>query len=55
MPHNSAFYDWKSRVDTLFGGLKPHHRTTLAQYSFGMILARCCGLTAVVAHLSSQP
>jgi hypothetical protein len=51
VPHTAAFYDWKSRVDTLFGVLKPHHRAALAQYSFGMILARCCGLTAVVAHL----
>ena len=51
MPHNAAFYDWKARVDTLFGALKPHHRTALALYSFGMILARCSGLTAVVAHL----
>ena len=51
MPHDSAFYEWKTRVDTLFGTLKPHHRAALAQYSFGMILARCCGLTAVVAHL----
>lgn len=53
MPHDSAFYDWKARVDTRFAALKPHHRTALAQYSFGMILARCCGLTAVVAHLAA--
>ena len=51
MPHTAAFYDWNSRVDTLFAALKPHHRAALAQYSFGMILARCCGLTAVVTHL----
>jgi hypothetical protein len=51
VPHDSAFYDWQARVDTLFGALKPHHRAALAQYSFGMILARCCGLAAVVAHL----
>jgi hypothetical protein len=51
VPHDSAFYDWKARLDTLFAALKPHHRTALAQYSFGMILARCCGLTAVVTHL----
>lgn len=51
VPHDRAFYDWTVRVDTLFGALRPHHRVTLAQYSFGMILARCCGLTAVVTHL----
>ena len=51
MPHNAAFYDWKARVDTRFDVLKPHHRAALAQYSFGMILARCCGLTAVLTHL----
>jgi hypothetical protein len=51
VPHDSAFYDWKTRVDTHFDALKPHHRVTLAQYTFGMILARCCGLTAVVTHL----
>lgn len=51
VPHDSAFYDWKARVDTRFGALRPHHRAALAQYTFGMILARCCGLTAVVAHL----
>ena len=52
MPHTTAFYDWKSRVDTLFGALKPHHRSALAEYSFGMVLARCCGLTSVVAYLA---
>ena len=53
MPHTAAFYDWKDRVDTLFGTLRPHHRTALAQYSFGMILARCCGLTSVVVYLAA--
>jgi hypothetical protein len=53
VPHNAAFYDWKARVDTLFDALKPHHRTALAEYSFGMVLARCCGLTSVVAHLAA--
>jgi hypothetical protein len=52
MPHTKAFDDWKSRVDTLFQALKPHHRSALAEYSFGMVLARCCGLTSVVAYLA---
>ena len=52
MPHTTAFYDWKARVGTLFDTLKPHHRRALAEYSFGMVLARCCGLTSVVAYLA---
>lgn len=52
MPHTTAFYDWKTRVNTLFDALKPHHRVALAEYSFGMILARCCGLTSVAAYLA---
>lgn len=51
MPHTTAFYQWKARVDTLFDALAPHHRATLAHYTFGLILARSCGLTAVVVHL----
>lgn len=51
MPHTAAFYDWKARIDSRFADLRPHHRAALAEYSFGLILARCCGLTAVVAHL----
>jgi hypothetical protein len=50
LPHTAAFYDWKSRVGTLFDTLKPHHRDILAEYSFGMVLARGCGLTSVVAY-----
>jgi len=53
VPHTTTFYDWKARVEARFEALNPHHRTALAQYSFGMILARCCGLTAVVVHLAA--
>jgi hypothetical protein len=53
VPHTAAFYDWKTRVNTLFEVLKPHHRAALAEYSFGMVLARCCGLTSVVAYLAA--
>lgn len=52
MPHTEAFYTWDRRVQALFPDLKPHHRTALAEYSFGLVLARCCGLAAVVAHLA---
>ena len=53
MPHTTAFYDWKSRIGTQFGVHKPHHRDALAEYSFGMVLARSCGLASVVAHLAA--
>ena len=52
MPHTDAFYDWSRRVQALFPALRPHHRRALAEYSFGLVLARCCGLTSVVAHLA---
>jgi hypothetical protein len=52
MPHTDAFHQWDRRVQALFPALKPHHRRALAEYSFGLILARCCGLTSVVAHLA---
>lgn len=53
MPHTTAFYDWTARVHTLFDALKPHHRRTLAEYSFGMVLGCCCGLTSVATYLAA--
>ena len=52
VPHTDAFYRWSDRVQALFPALAPHHRRALAEYSFGLMLARCCGLTSVVAHLA---
>lgn len=53
MPHTDAFYQWRTRIDSLFGAISPHHRRALAEYSFGMVLAKCCGLTSVVAYLAT--
>ena len=53
MPHTTAFYDWKARIDTRFDALRPHHRAALAEYSFAMIFARCCGLTSVTKYLAA--
>jgi hypothetical protein len=52
MPPAQALYQWADRVQQLFPDLKPHHSRTLAWYSFGMALARNCGLTQVVAYLA---
>ena len=53
MPHTTAFYDWKARIDTRFDTLRPHHRAALAEYSFAMLFARCCGLTSVTKYLAA--
>lgn len=52
MPPTDAFYHWRDRVNGLFPELPAAHRRLLADYSFGMALARCCGLTTVVAYLA---
>ena len=52
MPHTDAFYAWKTRVQALFPDLLPHHQKALAEYRFGAALARCIGLTTVVASLA---
>jgi hypothetical protein len=53
VPPTTTFYAWNDRVHALFAELKPHHRRALAEYSFGAILARCCGLTSVVVYLAA--
>src|SRR4051812_34550735 len=52
MPPAQALYQWTERVQHLFPELPPHQRRTLACYSFGIALARTCGLTQVVAYLA---
>jgi hypothetical protein len=53
MSHAQALYQWTDRVQALFPQVQPHHARTLAQYSFGVILARSCGLTRVVGQLAA--
>ncbi len=53
VPHTDPFYAWRDRVAALFPDLKPHHRAALADYSFGLALARGCGLTSVVNYLAA--
>jgi hypothetical protein len=52
MPPAQALYQWTDRVQQLFPDLKPHHARSLAWYSFGIALARTCGLSQVVAYLA---
>lgn len=52
MSHAQALYQWTDRVQQLFPDLKPHHARTLAQYAFGLALARSCGLVQVATALA---
>ena len=52
MPYTEAFYSWQRSVQERFTELKPHHRRSLTEYSFGMVLAACCGLSSIVAQLT---
>lgn len=53
MSHAQTLYQWTDRVQQLFPQLLPHHARNLAQYSFGIVLARTCGLTQVACYLAT--
>jgi DDE family transposase len=58
MPRQDALYHWTRRVATAFPELSAPVAAVLALYSFGLVLARSCGLSAValaVAALSGRP
>jgi Transposase DDE domain len=52
MPRHPQLYAWADRVATAFPELPPATAFVLALWSFGLVLAHACGLTAVVAHLA---
>lgn len=52
MPRHPQLYAWADRVATAFPELPPATALVLALWSFGLVLAHACGLTAVVAHLA---
>jgi hypothetical protein len=52
MPRHSQLYAWADRVATCFPELPKPLAFVLALWSFGLILAHACGLTAVVVHLA---
>jgi hypothetical protein len=52
MPAPDALYHWTARVQTHFPHLTPARAALLALASFGLVLARTCGLTAVAGHLA---
>lgn len=52
MSRHDPLYDWTSAVTTHFPRLSKPQAAVLALWSFGMVLARSCGLSAVATALS---
>lgn len=53
MPHQTQLYDWADRVATRFPDLPRHQAAALAEWSFGLVLAHACGLSAVAVALAA--
>lgn len=53
MPRPEPLYQWTDRVASGFPGLSPCQARVLAWYSFGMALARSCGLDRVALALAA--
>jgi hypothetical protein len=52
MSHIEALSQWKKTVSTSFGHLSGPQARGLALWSFGMVLAKSCGITSVFALLA---
>ena len=52
MSHVEALSQWKKTVSTYFGHLSGPQARGLALWSFGMVLAKSCGITSVVGLLA---
>jgi hypothetical protein len=53
MPHHPQLYEWTNRVATAFPDLPPATARVLASWSFGLVLAHACGLSAVALVLAA--
>ena len=52
MSRYAGLSQWETTVSTHLPTLSPAHATVLALWSFGMVLARSCGITSVAALLA---
>jgi len=53
MPRHTPLYDWTNRVTTAFPDRPPAHARGLAEWSYGLVLARGVQLVAVTLHLAA--
>ena len=54
MSRHDPLYDWTNEVATQFPHLSKPQATVLALWSFGIVLAHCCTLSAVANMLSPR-
>ena len=54
MSYPHPLSEWSATVSTAFPHLSRPQVTVLALWSYGMILARSCGITVVAAALAAQ-
>lgn len=54
MSHPDPFSSWKATVSSAFPHLSRPQATVLALWSYGMVLAKACGITLVSAALALQ-
>jgi hypothetical protein len=54
MPYPNPLSQWRETVSMAFPGLSRPQATVLALWSYGMILAKSCGITTVCATLALQ-
>ncbi len=52
MPRHEPLYQWADRVTTHFPELPRTTAFVLALWAYGLVLAHCCALNAVVGHLA---
>lgn len=54
MPHSQPLSQWSETVSTAFPNLSGPQAKVLALWSYGMVLAKSCGITLVCAALALQ-
>src|SRR3954452_10889867 len=55
MYHRDPLYAWTNELTKTFPDLSKPQRKGLAQWTFGMILARCCSLDSVTSSRADWP
>src|SRR5438477_804511 len=52
MPHRNPLHAWAQELTKTFPDLSKPQLKGLAEWSFGMVLARCCSLDSVASYMA---